>query len=161
MRETCLCRRKESRHQFPVISLFFLLMFSCGRRKPAIQIETMNDKPAYYAPAAGKHGMNELHYAAYCQDLEGVKEFIAKGYDVNQKDDDGYTPLAWCVDMSATGGVGAAESILDYLVEHGARLEFKDDRYADVVEFAEACDNRCAEHIRQMLGAENAAPTTK
>jgi hypothetical protein len=110
-----------------------------------------SEKPKLIHPRAGERGMTELHYAAYCQNLSRVRECVEAGFDVNQKDDAGYTPLAWCVDMAATGDVGAAESIVDYLVEHGANLEFSDERYRNLLELARACDDRVAEHIGTLL----------
>jgi ankyrin repeat protein len=111
----------------------------------------MKNKPELWSPKSGERGMTDLHYAAYCQNLSEVKRLVESGIDVNQKDDSGYTPLAWCIDMSATGKVGAAESIVDYLVEQGARLEFRDDRYADILEFAHACDYYVAAHIEDIM----------
>jgi ankyrin repeat protein len=111
----------------------------------------MEEKPKLWSPKEGERGMTALHYAAYCQDLTRVVECVEGGFDVHQKDATGYTPLAWCVDMAATGDVGAAESIIDYLVAHGARLEFSDDRYPGIVEFARACDESVAQHIEKLL----------
>ena len=108
-------------------------------------------KSKLVSPNAGERGMTELHYAAYCQNLSRVRECVEAGCDVNQKDDAGYTALSWCVDMAATGGVGVAESIVDYLVEHGAKLEFSDKRYSDLLEFARACDDGVAAHIETLL----------
>lgn len=108
-------------------------------------------RPALWSPKLGERGMNELHYAAYCQHVEGVKYWVDAGLDVNQKDETGYTPLAWCIDMAATGGIGAAESIFDYLLMHGARMEFSDERYANILEFAQATDGYLAEHIERRL----------
>lgn len=95
--------------------------------------------------------MTELHFAAYCQNLSKVKEYVESGYDVNQKDETGYTPLAWCIDMAATGAIGAAESIIDYLFERGAKLEFRDARYSNIVAFADDCDDGIARHIERLL----------
>jgi ankyrin repeat protein len=95
--------------------------------------------------------MTTLHYAAYCQDLEGVRQCVERGSDVNQKDDGGWTPLIWCIDMAATGGVGTAEAIVDYLVGQGADLEFRDDYYGSLVEFARSRDPAVAEHLEKLL----------
>ena len=111
----------------------------------------MDEKPQLWSPKAGVSGMTELHYAAYCEDLAAVRACVESGFDVNQRDDTGYTPLAWCVDMAATADIGAAGSIVDYLVAHGAKLEFRDDRYADILELARACDGDVARHIEQLL----------
>ena len=95
--------------------------------------------------------MTALHYAAYCQDLEGVRHCIEQGFDVNQKDAGGWTPLLWCIDMAATGGVGMAEAIVDYLIAQGAELEYRDDYYGSLVEFARSRDTAVAEHLERLL----------
>jgi ankyrin repeat protein len=111
----------------------------------------MDDKPQLWSPKAGDKGMTELHYAAYCQDLVVVKYWVEQGLDVNQKDDGGWTPLVWSIDMAAAGGVGVAEAIVDYLIEHGAKLEHHDDSYASLLEFAHSRDTWVAEHIERIL----------
>jgi ankyrin repeat protein len=111
----------------------------------------MDDKPQYWSPKAGEKGMTVLHYAAYCQDLAAVRHWVGQGFDVNQMDDGGWTPLVWCIDMAATGEVGSAEAIVDYLVEHGAQLEYKDKRYGSLLEFAHSRDGWVAEHLEKLL----------
>jgi len=87
--------------------------------------------------------MTDLHYAAYWQDLERIKACVELGFDVNQKDDAGWTPLVWCIDMAATGGIGTAEAIIDYLAAHGAELTHSDERYENILEFARSRDGCC------------------
>ncbi len=111
----------------------------------------MDEKPQLWSPRAGDRGMTELHYAAYCQDLAGVKYWVEQGLDLNQKDDGGWTPLVWAVDMAAAGEIGAAESIVDYLVNQGAVLEFRDADYGNLLEFAHSRDTRVAEHLERIL----------
>lgn len=95
--------------------------------------------------------MTALHYAAYQQDLRGVQECIEAGFDIHQKDSAGWTPLIWCIDMAATGEIGTAESIIDYLVARGAKLDYQDEDYRSIVEFAESRDHLVAEYIRKLL----------
>jgi ankyrin repeat protein len=78
-------------------------------------------KPTLVEPRAGERGMNELHFAAYCGDLEGVIAEFDNGIDVNGQDDSGYTPLHWVVDMGITPG--DREEIVYLLIEHGANIE--------------------------------------
>jgi hypothetical protein len=52
--------------------------------------------------------------------------------------------------MTATGGIGEAETIVDYLVEHGAQLEYKDDTYGSLLEFAHSRDGWVAEHLEKI-----------
>jgi ankyrin repeat protein len=62
------------------------------------------EKPTYWAPAAGEHGMTELHYAAYCNDPDAVREQLELGAPVDVRDDGGWTPLFWSIDMSQAWG---------------------------------------------------------
>ncbi len=112
----------------------------------------MTDKPKYIVPAPGERGMTALHYAAYCQDLARVRECVEAGHDINQVDDAGWTALVWGIDMAATGEVGAAAAIADYLIGRGSSLETGDDFYPDLVAFAESRDPAVAEHLRRKLG---------
>ena len=76
---------------------------------------------------------------------------MQRGYDIHQKDKNGWTPLVWCIDMSATGEIGAAEAIVDYLVEQGAQTDYRDDRYADLAAFARSRDRAIGKHVKQLL----------
>ena len=95
--------------------------------------------------------MTELHYAAYRQDLAGVRHWVEQGFDVNQKDDGGWTPLMWSIDIAAAGRVGVGEAIVDYLIEQGAQLDYEDDRYACLLEFAHSRDTWVAEHLERVM----------
>lgn len=68
--------------------------------------------------------MTDLHYAAYCGDLEALLHFLEAGLAVNATDTyRGYTPTHWLADMAATGG--ARVEMLKALVEHGADINIK------------------------------------
>lgn len=86
--------------------------------------EKKPEKPAYWAPKAGERGMNELHFAAYCGDAEGVQAALAEGVDVDSQDDNGYTALHWNADMGCTPG--DREEIVKILLTHGAAIEARD-----------------------------------
>ena len=64
--------------------------------------------------------------------------------------------------MAATGRVGEAEAVVDYLIEHGAQLEYEDSAYANIIEFAKARDDAVANHIEKLLqrGKESAEDFT-
>lgn len=36
---------------------------------------------------------SSLHEACSCGDLDGVKDFLAQGFDMNARNGEGYTPL--------------------------------------------------------------------
>lgn len=81
-------------------------------------------KPTYWAPKTGERGMNELHFAAYCGDAEGVLAALTQGLDVDGQDDNGYTALHWNADMGCTPG--DREAIVTILLDHGAEIEARD-----------------------------------
>jgi len=81
-------------------------------------------KPKLFSPGVGKQGMTDLHYAAYCGDLESLIRSLETGSDVNALDTyRGYTPLHWLADMAATGGPRL--EMLKALVKHGANLNIQ------------------------------------
>ncbi|HEY8751975.1 MAG TPA: ankyrin repeat domain-containing protein [Tepidisphaeraceae bacterium] len=73
------------------------------------------NRPKLFSPQAGSRGMDELQYAAYCGDLEAVKDLLAGGADVTASDQFGYTALHWNARMACTGGnrVGVAKALLE------------------------------------------------
>jgi ankyrin repeat protein len=46
--------------------------------------------------------VSPLHYAAYYGEKEVAELLIAKGADVNAKDEDGETPLDWAIEKNHT-----------------------------------------------------------
>jgi ankyrin repeat protein len=111
----------------------------------------MDPKPPLWTPRSGDGGMSPLHFAVYSQDLAAVKACVEAGLDVNEKDDGGWTPIIWCIDMAATAPIGGAEAIVDYLLAHGARLEFQDDDYPNILAFARSRDPGIAGHLKKLL----------
>ena len=82
------------------------------------------DKPILFRPAVGNKGMTELHYAAYCGDIDTLKECLANGMDPNQKDEyRKYTAAHWVTDMSAV--YGPRLEMLKELINAGADLTIK------------------------------------
>jgi ankyrin repeat protein len=68
--------------------------------------------------------MTDLHYAAYCGDLDALHHFLETGLAVNATDTyRGYTPTHWLADMAATGGPRV--EMLRALVKHGADINIK------------------------------------
>ena len=43
-------------------------------------------KPKLFSPGVGKRGMTQLHYDAYCDNLEGLLWCLEKGFEVNVTD---------------------------------------------------------------------------
>jgi len=117
-----------------------------------------NSKPTLFSPGVGKRGMTQLHYEAYCGNLEGLARCLESGLDVNATDTyRGYTPAHWLADMAATGGPRI--EMLRALVKHGANINLKTPNGTTVLMLAREAgsaggDALAAELI--VLGAEEA-----
>jgi uncharacterized protein len=72
----------------------------------------------YVEPTAGERGMTVLHHAAYCNNPDAVLEQLALGTPVDVRDDGGWTPLHWSIDMSQAWG--EPERVVAILLKHGA-----------------------------------------
>ena len=83
-----------------------------------------DSKPTLFSPGPGKRGMTDLHYAAYCGDLDALLHFLEAGLAVSATDTyRGYTPTHWLADMAATDGPRV--EMLRALVKHGADINIK------------------------------------
>ena len=76
--------------------------------------------------------MDELQYAAYCGDEDGVRYWLASGANPAATDDFGYTALHWNVRMACAGG-GDRVAIVHALVEAGADPNHKDNEGSTVL----------------------------
>jgi ankyrin repeat protein len=93
----------------------------------------MNDdnKPVLFSPGVGKRGMTQLHYDAYCGNLEGLIWCLENGSDVNETDNyRGYAAIHWLADMAAVGGPRI--EMLHALVAHGANSQTGDELAAEL-----------------------------
>ena len=81
-------------------------------------------------------GMTELHLAAYNQDIEWVKSCLKDKFDINKKDNNGWTPLVWAIDMACTSTEGVAEEIITLLLSYGAITDLKLQGYTSLIEFS-------------------------
>jgi ankyrin repeat protein len=66
--------------------------------------EESPDKPKLIVPRPGQRGMTELHYAAYCNDPDAVRAQLQLGGPIDVRDDNGWTPLHWSIDMAQAWG---------------------------------------------------------
>ncbi|MBS1805967.1 MAG: ankyrin repeat domain-containing protein [Acidobacteria bacterium] len=82
-------------------------------------------KPKYIVPAAGQRGMTELHYAAYCNDLDDVRTQLSMGVPVDMRDDNGWTSLHWSIDMAQAWG--EPEQVVSLLLKSGASANAVDN----------------------------------
>ncbi|MEO6751292.1 MAG: ankyrin repeat domain-containing protein [Chthoniobacteraceae bacterium] len=86
----------------------------------------MNDdaKPVLFSPGVGKRGMTQLHYDAYCGNLDGLIWCLENSLDVNETDNyRGYTATHCLAEMAAVGGPRI--EMLRALAAHGADLNLK------------------------------------
>lgn len=101
-----------------------LLMLCIGTLRRQSHRENM-ERPQLFSPGPGKRGMTELHYAAYCGDPDAVAEYLTHGMKVDSKDDAGYTPLHWAVDMAMANH--APERVMAVLLDAGADINARDN----------------------------------
>ena len=84
-----------------------------------------DSKPVLIVPAAGQRGMTELHYAAYCNDPDDVRAQLSQGVPVDIRDDNGWTPLHWSIDMAQAWG--EPEQVVSLLLKAGASANAVDN----------------------------------
>ena len=82
-------------------------------------------KPEYIVPTAGKRGMTPLHHAAYRNDPDAVRTELELGAAVDARDDNGWTPLHWSIDMAQAWG--EPERVVYLLLNAGASPNAVDD----------------------------------
>jgi 26S proteasome non-ATPase regulatory subunit 10 len=81
-------------------------------------------KPVLVRPTAGERGMAALHYAAYLNDPDAVRDQLNLGIAVDVRDDNGWTPLHWSIDMAEAWG--EAEKVVALLIRAGASVDAAD-----------------------------------
>jgi ankyrin repeat protein len=86
--------------------------------------ETTPAKPVYVTPTPGQRGMTMLHYAAYCNSPDSVRDQLMSGIPVDVRDDNGRTPLHWSIDMAQAWG--DPDRVVSILLEHGASANSTD-----------------------------------
>src|SRR5688572_2071124 len=75
-------------------------------------------KPEYTVPTVGERGMTALHHAAYLNDPHAVKFELLQATSVDTRDDNGWTPLHWAIDMAQAWG--NPKEVVSLLLESGA-----------------------------------------
>jgi len=94
--------------------------------------------------------MTQLHYDAYCGNLEGLQWCLAEDFDVNAKDEyRGYTALHWLADLAATGGPRV--EMLHALVDHKADINAVSFNHETPLTLAEASGSECGEKLAAEL----------
>ncbi|MDB6066070.1 MAG: ankyrin repeat protein [Pedosphaera sp.] len=118
-----------------------------------------SSKPKLFHPGVGKRGMTELHYAAYCGDLDALLYWLEQGLEVNVTDTyRGYTALHWLADMAATQG--RRVEMLAVLVEHGADIDMQTPDGTTPLMLARAAGSSAGDELASRLMALGATDKT-
>lgn len=83
-----------------------------------------------------QNGSLALHHACYCEkpNLAVVKLLVDAGSDVNDRDEQGYTPIIIAAKKNQT-------DVIDYLRSHGADASMKNAFGEDALHFATLREN--------------------
>lgn len=129
-----------------------------GILSKAMERKNQDDRPKLIVPAAGQRGMTELHYAAYCNDADGVRAQLRMGVSADIRDDNGWTPLHWSIDMSQ--GLGEPEQVVSLLLGAGASANAVDNSGFSALMMA--CGRNNASVFEQLIrgGADIGAGST-
>lgn len=106
-------------------------------------------KPVLVTPTPGHRGMTTLHYAAYCNDPDGVQSQLLSGVPADVRDDNGWTPLHWAIDMAQAGG--DPSRVVSILLEHGASPNATDASGFSVLMMA--CSRNNKSILQQLIKA--------
>jgi len=93
--------------------------------------------------------MTALHYAAYCNDPDAVEAELKRGAPVDARDDAGWTPLHWSIDMAQAGG--DSERVVSLLLKAGASPNAVDRVGFSVLMMA--CGRNDEEILEQLIAA--------
>src|SRR5580704_16119289 len=111
--------------------------------------ENPKTKPTLVTPTAGQRGMTELHYAAYCNDADEVRAQLRRGAYVDVRDDNGWTPLHWSIDMAQA--CDEPERVVSLLLAAGASANAVDQSGFSVLMMA--CGRNNAVILEQLIQA--------
>jgi ankyrin repeat protein len=100
-------------------------------------------------PQAKQRGMTGLHYAAYCNDPVVVEAQLKSGLYVDDRDDAGWTPLHWSIDMAQVWG--EPEKAVSVLLASGASANAVDSSGYSVLMMA--CARNNANILEQLVAA--------
>ena len=104
------------------------------------------EKPKLFSPGVGKRGMTQLHFDAYCGNLEGLVWCLENGMNVNATDTyRGYTPTHWLADMASVGGPRV--EMLRALAAHGADLNIATPDGTTALMLARDSDDKLAAEL--------------
>jgi 26S proteasome non-ATPase regulatory subunit 10 len=128
---------------------FSQVLASFGLQDNVVSQQKFPSKPTYVCPAVGYRGMNELHYAAYLNDPVAVTEQLQLGVSVDSRDDNGWTPLHWSIDMSQAWG--EPDRVVALLLKAGASANAVDSTGQSVLMIA--CGRNNEKIVEKLLDA--------
>lgn len=99
-----------------------------------MQEPEQDSSPKLIVPAANESGMTALHYAAYRNDAENVRSELRRGIPVDIRDDNGWAPLHWSIDMAEA--CGEPEKVVRLLLDQGASVNSIDNAGLSVLMIA-------------------------
>jgi len=93
--------------------------------------------------------MTELHYAAYCNDADEVRDQLRRDVYVDVRDENGWTPLHWSIDMGQA--CGEPEQVVSLLLAAGASANAVDQSGFSVLMMA--CGRNNLVILQQLIRA--------
>ena len=93
--------------------------------------------------------MTELHYAAYCNDPDAVRAQLQLGVPVDVRDDGGWSPLHWSIDMAQAWG--QPNQVVSLLLAAGASANSVDKNGFSVLMMA--CGRNNGAILEQLIKA--------
>jgi ankyrin repeat protein len=83
------------------------------------------NKPQYIEPKANERGMNELHSACLYCNVASVKRCLKEGFNPNETDNNGFTPLIWLMRMYDSN-TRERKRIFRSLIRNGGDISLQD-----------------------------------
>ncbi|HEX5053937.1 MAG TPA: ankyrin repeat domain-containing protein [Planctomycetota bacterium] len=106
--------------------------------------------PSLFRPGVGERGMTALHWAACRGDPEGVREALAQGCEVNERDRyRGYAPVHWLAAMAATGGERMV--VLHLLLQRGADINLRSGTNETALGLAREAGSQAGDELADAL----------
>jgi ankyrin repeat protein len=112
-----------------------------------VMSQEVPSKPEYIVPTAGKYGMTTLHHAAYLNDPAAIRAELQRGIPVDVRDEGGWTPLHWSIDMAQAWG--EPEQVVSQLLAAGASPNATDKSGDSVLMMA--CDRNNVTILDQLI----------
>lgn len=110
----------------------------------AFLLEACNSSGAGNTAAKGTYA--NIYEAVRADDLAAVKSFLKNGVNVNEKDNEGKTPLHYAAAY-------ASRELVQFLIEQGADINARDGKGRTPMSVAAQMGNSVAEEVLDRAGA--------